>query len=265
MLYVFALSSGQKIMKMNINKYALIVAVIAACTIIGHAQTTGFPFQGSFVDAGLPANGTYDLRFILYTDETGPVQVGNSFERLNYNVTGGTYSVNLDFGTMPFVTQELLWVHLAYRVSGSGSGYTYAAAREPLRPSPFALRANYATTAAFAQNADTLGGLYSVSFVQNNVSGTPQAGIAINVDGDVSGYNVNAVNAYHIGWKRGLSSPYYNLYAGIGAGTRSSSLAAGNAFFGTNAGTENVGGVQNSFFGTNAGNRNTSSFNSFFG
>jgi len=243
---------------------AIAVAFIVTFQLGVIAQTTVVPHEGSLLVGGSPANGTYDLRFILYTTQAGAVQVGNPVERLNVNISNGSYSVDIDFGSMPFTTQSVLWVDISYKLAGGG-GYTFTGVREQIKASGYAIRAHYATTAGYAQTADSIGGLYPANIVQNNTSGVPQSGTSVNVAGDVSGFNVNAVNAYHIGFNRILSSEYENLYAGFRSGEQSAPDFLGNSFFGTNTGSVNKNGAQNSFFGYNAGNRNISSFNSFFG
>jgi hypothetical protein len=166
---------------------------------------------------------------------------------------------------MPFTTQAQLYLGVAYRPAGSSSPYVWAANREPLRTSPFALRAHHATTAGWALRADSIQGIYPENIVQNNTSGTPQHGVTVNVDGDVSGYNINAQNAYHIGFNRVLDAPNDNLYVGRNAGANSSPQYLGNSFFGWESGSKNVDGIQNSFFGRGSGQNNTQNYNSFFG
>jgi hypothetical protein len=229
------------------------------------AQTTVMPYERTLNIGGVPANGSYDLRFILYTTQGGAVQVGNPVERLNIDVSNGTYSVDIDFGAMPFTTQTELWVDVSYKLAGNGGGYIFTGVRDQMKASPYAIRAYYATTANYAQTADSIGGLYPANIVQNNSSGVPQPGVSVNVSGDVSGFNVNAVNAYHIGYNKMFSSDYENLYAGLRSGEQSAPDYLGNSFFGSHTGTANKYGIQNSFYGNYAGNRNTSSFNSFFG
>ncbi len=252
-------------MKIYLSSIIVSVIWITALAFNLSAQTTEFTYQGSLLDAGTPANGTYDLQFVPYTAQTGTVQVGSSADLPGIAVTGGNFSVNLDLGTMPFTTQPELWIEVAYRLSGNSGSYVFTGVRQKLKPSPFALRSHFSTFSVSAQNTDTLGGLYPGSFVQNNSSGMPQAGTSVNVSGDVSGFNVNAVNAYHIGFNRVFAIGGDNLYAGINAGTMASPNVTGNSFFGSNAGAKNVDGHQNSFFGMNAGSNNLGHSNSFFG
>ena len=242
---------------------------LALCGIIfsagARAQTSVIPFEGTLHVGGMPASGSYDLRFVLYNAQAGGSQVGNHAEVQNATLTDGVFAVDLDFGVMPFTNVDPLWVEVAYRPAGSGASFTFSGVRDRVKASAYAVRAHHATTATYAQHADSVGGVYSPNIVQNNQTGVPQAGVTVNVSGDVSGFNVNAVNSYHIGFNRVLSSDYENLYVGMRSGEQSGPMFLGNSFFGTNSGTNNRFGSQNSFFGYNAGNRSTSSFNSFFG
>src|SRR5690242_4019293 len=51
----------------------------AALTALG----SGFTYQGRLTDGGSPANGNYDIRFILYDSESGGAQVGATITKTN--------------------------------------------------------------------------------------------------------------------------------------------------------------------------------------
>ena len=57
-----------------------------------------FTYQGQLNDAGSPATGAYDLRFTLFQDDSGIVQVGPVEEFLNFPIVDGQFSVELNFG-----------------------------------------------------------------------------------------------------------------------------------------------------------------------
>src|SRR5438046_901608 len=84
--------------------FAAAFAVVAlSVTVL--SQTSAFTYQGKLSDAGVPASGTYDLTFKLYTAETGGTQVPPSngdVVKDDVQVTTGIFTVSLDFGQSPF-------------------------------------------------------------------------------------------------------------------------------------------------------------------
>jgi hypothetical protein len=106
------------------------------------ALSTAITYQGRLTDGGSPANGVYDLRFILYDAETGGAQVGSTVAAEDVTVTNGLFSTSLDFGAGAF-NGDARWVEIAVRPgSGSGSsGYTVLSPRQPVSPTPYALYA----------------------------------------------------------------------------------------------------------------------------
>lgn len=65
------------------------------------AQTpagTAFIYQGRLLNAGSPANGTYDLQCRLFDASAAGVQVGTQVCADNVTVAGGLFTVSLDFG-----------------------------------------------------------------------------------------------------------------------------------------------------------------------
>src|SRR5262245_283619 len=76
---------------------ALLLLVIAGIAL---AQTTAFTYQGKLTDNGSPANGNYDLTFKLFDTATvgSGVQQGATLSLTNVAVSGGVFTVPLDFG-----------------------------------------------------------------------------------------------------------------------------------------------------------------------
>lgn len=109
------------------------------------ALSTSFTYQGRLTDGGSPANGVYDLRFILFDADTGGAQVGGIVAKEDVTVTNGLFSVELDFGATAF-QGDARWLEIAVRPgSGSGaSGYTVLSPRQPVSPAPYALFAKAA-------------------------------------------------------------------------------------------------------------------------
>src|SRR5688572_10782578 len=57
-----------------------------------------FTYQGRLMNGGNPANGQYDFLFSLWDALTGGNQVTGTLTLLNVTVTGGLFTVRLDFG-----------------------------------------------------------------------------------------------------------------------------------------------------------------------
>ena len=110
--------------------------------------TTAFTYQGRLTDTGAPASGSYDLRFTLYAALTGPGQVGAAVTNPATAVSNGLFTVSLDFGVGIFAGGAR-WLEIAVRTNGVGT-YATLAPRQPLTPSPYAIYAPNAGTAATA-------------------------------------------------------------------------------------------------------------------
>ena len=104
------------------------------------AQTpmgTAFTYQGRLSDAGLPANGNYDLQFKLFDASAAGTQVGGTVLQASVPVSGGLFSVTLDFGAAFSGSKRFLEVGV--RPGGSTDAFTLLGARQELTPSPNAV------------------------------------------------------------------------------------------------------------------------------
>ncbi len=99
---------------------------------------TAFTYQGRLNDGGNPANGTYDLRFVLYNAEIGGSQIGSVVERDDIVVSNGLLMVELDFGVEVFDGQAL-WLEISLRLGSSTGSYTVLSPRQRLSPTPYAI------------------------------------------------------------------------------------------------------------------------------
>lgn len=140
---------------------------VQAATALG----TGFTYQGRLTDAGSPANGAYDLRFILYDAETGGAQVGTvTATKDDVQVVNGLFSVDLDFGATAF-NGDARWLEIAVRPGTSTATHTVLSPRQPVSPTPYALYAKaagsialpFAATAAAAGVSGNSTGLLTVT------------------------------------------------------------------------------------------------------
>jgi hypothetical protein len=269
----------------------LCISAVLVVFLIGSvsAQSTEFTYQGSLKDGADPANGSYDLEFALFDASSGGVQLGSTQTRSGVTVTGGIFTVSLDFGAQFPGADRFLEIKV--RQAGGGT-FTLLTPRQKLNSSPYTIKslnaenATNATNATIANNALSLGGIAanqyvvtgdprmsdarnplpnSANYIQNQNAG-PQAASNFNVSGTGTANIFNAATQFNFGGSRVLSAGgTNNLFAGIGAGGANTSGNA-NAFHGSNAGANNTTGSRNSFFGASSGADNTTGFNNaFFG
>src|SRR5256714_2100432 len=273
------------------SAYCLLVAFGCAWLLVTNAsaQTTAFTYQGRLTDGGTPANGNYDLQFALWDSLGGGSQIGATQALPAVQVSGGVFTVTLDFGANAFPGANR-FLEISAR-HPSDSAYTTLSPRQPISSTPYAVRSGRATLADSATNATQLGGVGASQYVQtgdprltdsrsptsgssNYVQNTTnqQSSSNFNISGDgsvagtLSGNQVNATTQYNIAGVRVLSSAGNgNLFAGVGSGA-SNTTANDNSFFGASAGVSNATGASNSFFGRLAGaNNTTGASNTFVG
>lgn len=99
---------------------------------------TAFSYQGRLSDAGIPAAGDYDFRFLLYTADVGGSQVGPILYGDDTQVIDGFFTIYLDFGAGVFDGTDL-WLEVSVRNGGSTGSYTPLAPRQSILPSPYSL------------------------------------------------------------------------------------------------------------------------------
>ena len=273
--------------------------IICLSLVTVEAQQTAFTYQGRLTDNSSPANGNYDLQFGLFDSATSGAQIGQTQVIMNISVSGGIFTVTLDFGGSAFSGANR-FLEISARTSGTGS-FTLLAPRQQITSTPYAVRSLNTATADVAGNAHQLGGVAAGQYVQGDDARlsdarTPTAGspsyiqnssssqvAAFNISGDgtaagtLSANVVNAATQFNLNGNRMLSSSgagqgaTSNTFAGVGTGTvtvPSPTIHFGNynSFFGRDAGAVNSSGSMNSIFGSYAGSTNTTGVgNSLFG
>ena len=139
------------------HSIAFAFAVASSLAAVAHspafAQSTAFTYQGQLDDAGVPASGLHDFRFLLFNAAVGGVVVGPPNCIDDVNVVDGVFTVQLDFGQQYATTAQR---HLEIQVrSDTGltcadaTGFTVLAPRQQLTAAPIASHAN----SAFALDA----------------------------------------------------------------------------------------------------------------
>jgi len=122
-------------------------------------QDTTFTYQGRLADGSAVANGSYDLTFSVWTNETGPAQVAGTITNAATAITNGIFTVVLDFGPGVFTGADR-WLEISVRANGTGSFFTLQP-RQKLTATPYAIMAG---------TASNLSGTISDSQVPTNVA-----------------------------------------------------------------------------------------------
>jgi hypothetical protein len=102
------------------------------------AVGTAFTYQGQLVDAGNPAEGAYDFRFLLFDADAGGSQVGATVIRDDVVVASGIFSVQLDFAAAAF-DGSARWLAIEVRDGGSNGAYSLLSPRQAITATPYAL------------------------------------------------------------------------------------------------------------------------------
>src|SRR2546421_10406009 len=115
-------------------KNSLAVAVIALAFLFAASaalgQTSSFTYQGRLTDGGTAANGNYDVQFALFDSLSGGTQIGSPQTLNTVAVTGGVFTVTLDFGANSFSGANR-FLEISARPSGTGS-FTLLTPRQPV-------------------------------------------------------------------------------------------------------------------------------------
>src|ERR1700687_892303 len=82
--------------------YLLALITLLLWAGAARAQNSAFTYQGRLTDSDNPANGNYDLQFALFDSLAAGTQIGSTLSLSNVAVSGGVFSLSLDFGVNAF-------------------------------------------------------------------------------------------------------------------------------------------------------------------
>jgi len=120
-----------------------VLSLILAPAHGGDLLSTEFTYQGVLKQAGIPAVGTFHMRFQLWDALIGGTQIGGDLDDPAVVVEGGVFTSALDFGTAPF-SGSARWLQVQVITNG-GNSVVALAPQQPMTAAPYAL---------FARSAD---------------------------------------------------------------------------------------------------------------
>ncbi|MCX8157209.1 MAG: tail fiber domain-containing protein [Verrucomicrobiae bacterium] len=175
-----------------------LLAAAGLCLVLAGpilAQTTTFSYQGRLVENGLPANGTYDLRFTLYDGPTNATPLAPPVQAAPVLVNAGLFQVLLDFGPGLFTGPER-WLEIAVRPQGSAGPYTTLTPRQWITPVPYAMHAHTASNllgrVSDAQLSTNIARLNTAASFTGSLTFNPSAGPPFAVGNTSRITNLNA-------------------------------------------------------------------------
>ena len=105
---------------------------------------TAFTYQGRLSDGGIPAAGSYDLRFTIYDSTNSPgAIIAGPLTNSAVAVSNGLFAVALDFGAGVFTGPDR-WLETGVRTNGTGA-FGVLVPRQKLTAAPYAITAGNIT------------------------------------------------------------------------------------------------------------------------
>ena len=162
--------------RINLNqldavKVFMAASILSSLAFTALAQGTAFTYQGQLQNNGSPASGTYDLQFLLYTNNSASSAVAGPVTTNGVMITNGLFTVLVDFGAGVF-TGSNYWLQIGVETNGVGS-FTPLMPRQQLTPVPYAV---YAENSGGVNDA-------SISASQFNTLGAPASGQVLAYNG----------------------------------------------------------------------------------
>ena len=193
----------QNVVHICLIALSFLYLLIGADTVLG--QTTMFTYQGRLTDSNAVANGLYDMKFTLF-DGGGNPQGSPSTVTLDspgVQVTGGAFSVQLDFGASAF-TGGTRFLEISVRQHSADPNtpaYTVLTPRQQITSTPYGIRSLTSGTADSATTATNFSGSLTGDVtgtqgatVVSSVGGQTAANVASGASAANSATNINAVN-----------------------------------------------------------------------
>ena len=176
---------------------ALAASLFASAPVLAQNQT----YQGLLSEAGQPANGTYDIRFDVYTDQFAgsTVGIGNLFN--DQLVSNGLITNTFNVGTDVFNGEDR-WMQISVR-PGASTGTFTPLPRQRITATPYAIRS---LNERWTPSGSVLRTDPGVSTVRINTDSSPFTDAGLVVRGGSSGFSgmysdiESATGSSYFGW-----------------------------------------------------------------
>lgn len=122
-----------------LRRASLALALLAPGLVAATPLEPAFTYQGELLDAGVAANGLYDLEFCLAAALTGPV-LSCQPVLASHPVEDGLFTATLNFGTAAFAGEQR-FIEVRVRPAGGTEGFATLLPRQAISATPYALRA----------------------------------------------------------------------------------------------------------------------------
>jgi trimeric autotransporter adhesin len=142
-------------------------------TVLG--QGTAITYQGRLDESGSPINGSYDLRFGLFSGPAVPLEIA-ALTNSAVPVSNGLFTITMDFGSNAFAAGTR-YFEISVRSNSLGSFNTLSP-RQQITPTPYAIRAaNFSGTVSASQLTGTVPlAQLPTAVVTNNASSVTLSG-----------------------------------------------------------------------------------------
>jgi hypothetical protein len=155
---------------------------------LASAQGTALTYQGRLDQNGTPANGMYDLAFVLFGTNTGGTAVAPPQTNNAVPVDNGLFTVALDFG--PNFPGADRWLEISARTNSTGDFVTLSP-RQKLTATPYAVTARTVTgVVPTAGLAGTYGSAVTFNNAGNSFTGSGAGLTGVNAT-SLGGLNAN--------------------------------------------------------------------------
>lgn len=145
------------------------VSIVLGYNALAAPLGTAITYQGRLNDGTNAANGSYDLRFILFDTAEFGFPAAPVLTNENVNVVNGLFTVTLDFGTNVFHGAQY-WMDIGVRPGASTGSFTLLQPRQLLTATPNAFYAVRAGNAALTNGAVMSSHIASGSIVNSHVA-----------------------------------------------------------------------------------------------
>lgn len=190
---------------------ALAASLFASAPVLAQNQT----YQGLLSEAGQPANGTYDIRFDVYTDQFAgsTVGIGNVFN--DEPVSNGLITNTFNVGTGVFNGEDR-WMQISVRPGASTGSFT-SLPRQRITATPYAIRSLNERWTPTGSVLRTDLGINNVR-INTDVSPISDAGLSVRGSSDTfSGIYADvesATGSSYFGWATGGGTRAEMIYNG---------------------------------------------------